>query len=211
MGVRVIGFAPAWPRAQCHRGPVAVGLEGRGRPGRSARCARWPASQCAGPEPGRAGGWRGASSEKSGRCFVAPSRPVARRGRTLAAHCRISAVGASDAPTDRTNRRRLNPPNDLSLARMPAAVKRLFIETQALIRRALYQDGSPVGGRRSAAPRLSIAKRCCGSGRRGIVSRPVWTAPAGNSPMGSPWQQTGTPMGSWQQAGTPMGSCTRAT
>jgi hypothetical protein len=185
MGVRVVGFEQAWPIAQCHGGPVAVRLEGRNRLRRSARCARWPISQCAGAEPGRAAGRRGASSEKSGRWFVPPWRPVARRRRTLAAHCRISSVGASDAPTDRTNRRRLNPHNDLSLARMPAAVKRLFIETLALIRRALYQDGSPVGGRRSATPRLSIAKRCCGSGRRGIRTRFACSASDGASREGA--------------------------
>jgi hypothetical protein len=47
----------------------------------------------------------------------------------LAAHCRVSAAGVSDAPTDRTDRRRLNPHNDLSPARMPAAMKRLFIDS----------------------------------------------------------------------------------
>ncbi len=182
--------------------PVAAGLEGRGYPGRSVGRVRWPASRYAGAEPGRAAGRRGTSLGKSGRYFVAPSLAIARRRRTLAAHCRISAVGVSDAPADRTDHRRLSPHNDLSPVRMLPAVKRLFIETQALIRRALHQDGSPVGGRRSATPRLSIAKRCCGSGRQDLVSRPVWTEPTGSSPMGSLWQQTGTPMGSWQQAGT---------
>jgi hypothetical protein len=42
--------------------------------------------------------------------------------------------------------------------------------------------------------------RCCGSARRGIATRPVWTAPAGHSLMGVPWQQTGTRMGSWTKA-----------
>jgi hypothetical protein len=52
MGVRVVGFAQAWPRAQCLGGTVAVRLEGPGRPRRSARCARWRISQCAGAESG---------------------------------------------------------------------------------------------------------------------------------------------------------------
>jgi hypothetical protein len=210
MGVRVVGFEQAWPIAQCHGGPVAVRLEGRNRSRRSARCARWPISQCAGAEPGRAAGRRGASSEKSGRCFVVPSRPVARRRRTLAAHCRISSVGASDAPTDRTNRRRLNPHNDLSLARMPAAVKRLFIETQVLICRALYQDGSPVEGRHSATPRLSIAKRCCGSGRRGIRTRPACSASDGASREGaSSLPRANVPVGGTNRAAasSPGGRC----
>jgi hypothetical protein len=47
----------------------------------------------------------------------------------FAAHCRVSAAGVSDAPTDRTDRRRLNPHNDLSPARMPAVMKRLFIDS----------------------------------------------------------------------------------
>ena len=176
---------------------------GKGRPRRSARCGRWPISQCAGAEPGRAAGRRGASSEKSGRCFVAPSRPVVRRRRILAAHCSISAVGANDAPLDRTNRRRLNPRNDFSLASMPAAVKRLFIETQALIRGALYQDGSPVGVRRSATPRLSIAKRCCGSGRRGIRTRPACSASDGASREGaSTFPRASVPVGGDQPSGS---------
>src|ERR1017187_8114700 len=50
--------------------------------------------------------------------------------------------------------------------------------------------------------------RCCGSPRRGIATRPVWTAPTGPSPMGVPWQQTGAygflatrrnPLGSWRR------------
>ena len=48
--------------------------------------------------------------------------------------------------------------------------------------------------------------RCCGSARRDIAARPVRPAQTGNSPMGAPWQQTGTLVGSWQQTGTPMGS-----
>ena len=46
----------------------------------------------------------------------------------------------------------------------------------------------------------SRSTRCCGSARRGIAARPVWTAPTGDSSMGVPWQQTGTPMGSWTKA-----------
>ena len=34
--------------------------------------------------------------------------------------------------------------------------------------------------------------RCCGSARRDIAARPVRPAQTGNSPMGAPWQQTGT-------------------
>jgi hypothetical protein len=53
MGVRAVGFDQAWPKTQCHGGPVVVWLEGRGRPGRPVRCVRWPISSCfAGAEPG---------------------------------------------------------------------------------------------------------------------------------------------------------------
>ena len=51
-----------------------------------------------------------------------------------------------------------------------------------------------------STPGHVLSTRCCGSPRRGIATRPVWTAPTGHSPMGVPWQQTGTPMGSWTKA-----------
>jgi hypothetical protein len=175
MSARVVGSEQAWSRAQRHGGPAAVGFEGRGHPGRPAGRVRWPASRCAGAEPGRAAGRRGTSLGKSGRYFVAPSRPIARRRRTSAAHFRISAVGASDAPTDRTGRR-LNPHNDLSPARMPAAVKRFFSETEALVRHVPDRDGSPMWDWQLTVPRLSTSKRCCESGRRGVRSRPAWPA-----------------------------------
>ena len=93
---------------------------------------------------------------------------------------------------------------------MPAAVKRLFIETQALIRGALYQDGSPVGVRRSATPRLSIAKRCCGSGRRGIRTRPACSASDGASREGaSTFPRASVPVGGTNRAAasSPGGRC----
>ena len=68
-------------------------------------------------------------------------------------------------------------------------------------------------GERPADPRAGHFRstRCCGSGRRDVCSHPVWAAPTGPSPMGVPWQQTGTPMGSWQHGGTPLGSSAKAT
>jgi hypothetical protein len=42
--------------------------------------------------------------------------------------------------------------------------------------------------------------RCCGSARRDIAARPVRPAPTGTSPMGAPWQQTGTLVGSLVKA-----------
>ncbi len=61
----------------------------------------------------------------------------------VAAHCRISAAGVSDALTDRTDLRRLNPHSDLSPARMPAAMKRLFMDPEGSFRRAL--ERAPIG------------------------------------------------------------------
>jgi hypothetical protein len=92
-----------------------------------------------------------------------------------------------------------------------ASVRRLFTETQALIRRALYQDGSPVGGRRSATPRMNIAKRCCGSGRRGIRTRPAFSASGRASREGaSILPRANVPVGGTNRAAasSPGGRCT---
>jgi hypothetical protein len=58
------------------------------------------------------------------------------------------------------------------------------------------KGGEPIwssASRRTRGPsRACSIHRCCGSARRGIAARPVWTAPAGPSPMGAPWAATGT-------------------
>ena len=51
-------------------------------------------------------------------------------------------------------------------------------------------SSGPSGTRRPS--RACPIHRCCGSARRDIAARPVRPAQTGNSPMGAPWQQTGT-------------------
>ncbi len=180
----------AWPGAQSRGGPVALGLEGRCYcyPGRSVGRVRWPASRYAGAEPGRAAGRRGTSLGKSGRYFVAPSLAIARRRRTLAAHCRISAVGVSDAPADRTDRHRLSPHNDLSPVRMPPAVKRLFIDYGvASSRPGVGGQGVAVLPGGASVP-ISSRPRQQRFSQVGHVFPLVWTAPAEGTP---PWGARG--------------------
>lgn len=117
-----------------------------------------------------------------------PSLAIARRRRTLAAHCRISAVGVSDAPADRTDRHRLSPHNDLSPVRMPPAVKRLFIDYGvASSRPGVGGQGVAVLPGGASVP-ISSRPRQQRFSQVGHVFPLVWTAPAEGTP---PWGARG--------------------
>ena len=192
-----------------------------------------------------------------------------------AVYNKTSEIGVSDAPTGRSDLRRVNPRNELSPARTLAGMRRLIdsdrspafsllvshpcsytrgrsvgafssvrragrlhianghagnrvsdihegllgcrgtdftaFSTRVQARRvmslqppaATFSDPERVRSRTIRSGKCLVASgfstpghvlstRCCGSPRRGIATRPVWTAPAGPSPMGAPWAATGT-------------------
>jgi hypothetical protein len=123
-----------------------------------------------------------------------------------AVHNKTSEIGVGDAPTDRSDLGRLNPPNDLSPAMTLSGMGR-FIDSDRSPAFSLlvshpcsYTRGRSVGAFSSVrrAGRLRIANSHARTHRRDVVSRPVWTAQQG-LPLGS---KQGTLMGSWYQPGT---------
>jgi hypothetical protein len=80
----------------------------------------------------------------------------------------------------------------------------------AMIQRPCLVVGTVRNYRRTRGPGMFDPQRCCGSSRRGIATRPVWTAPTG-TPHGSALATTGTFIGPWQQRGTLLDSSARAT
>jgi hypothetical protein len=122
-----------------------------------------------------------------------------------AVHSKTSEIGVSDAPTDRSDLRRLNRLSELSPATTLAGMRRLIDSDRSLASPLLvshprsYTRGRSVGAFSSVlrAGRLRIANGHAGTHRRDIVSRPVWTAQQG-LPLGS---KQGTLMGSWYQPG----------
>ena len=123
-----------------------------------------------------------------------------------AVHSKTSEIGVSDAPTGRSDLRRLNPPNDLSPAMTLSGMRRLIDSDRSPASSLLvshpcsYRRGRSVGAFSSVrrAGRLRIANGHARTHRRDVVSRPVWTAQQG-LPLGS---KQGTLMGSWYQPGT---------
>jgi hypothetical protein len=123
-----------------------------------------------------------------------------------AVYSKTSEIGVSDAPTGRSDLRRLNPPNDVSPAMTLAGMRRLIDSDGSPASSLLvshpcsYRWGRSIGTFSSVrrAGRLRIANGHARTHRRDVVSRPVWTAQQG-LPLGS---KQGTLMGSWHQPGT---------
>jgi hypothetical protein len=123
-----------------------------------------------------------------------------------AVRSQTSEIGVSCAPTDQSDLRRLNPPNELSPAMTLSGMRRLIDSDRSPASSLLvshpcsYRRGRSVGAFSSVrrAGRLRIANGHARTHRRDVVSRPVWTAQQG-LPLGS---KQGTLMGSWYQPGT---------
>ena len=115
-----------------------------------------------------------------------------------AVHNKTSEIGVSDAPTGRSDLRRLNPLNDVSPAMTLSGMRRLIDSDRSPASSLLvshpcnYRRGRSVGAFSSVrrAGRLRIANGHARTHRRDVVSRPVWAAQKDSllgSKQGDPW------------------------
>jgi hypothetical protein len=115
-----------------------------------------------------------------------------------AVYSKTSEIGVSDAPTGRSDLRRLNRLSELSPAMTLSGMRQLIDSDRSPASFLLvshpcsYRRGRSVGTFSSVrrAGRLHIGNGHAGTHRRDVVSRPVWTAQQGlplGSKQGYPW------------------------